>query len=127
MNGINKKKWICIEGSPCYNKDYKFCYYKGKNNNNYGFQNLWYICCVGGRHHTVVFGRGCGPIHYMIDGCLERHYSKIRNVTNTDFKRMFRVVDFDEELHTLSDVENKYPNGIIKGNESNLKTIYLKT
>lgn len=40
---------------------------------------------------------------------------------------MFRVVDFDEELHTLSDVENKYPNGIIKGNESNLKTIYLKT
>ena len=106
-NKINFNEWITIEGSPCYNKDYKFCYYKGKTNNKYGLQNLWYICCVGGKHHTTVFGRGTGPIHYTVEGILERHYSKIINVTNTDFKRMFMVVDFNKELHTLSDVEKK--------------------
>ena len=113
-NNPNPDEWIEVEGSRCYNKDYKFCYYKGKSENKYGLCNLWYICCVGGRHHVLVFGRGRGPIHYISDGCFERHYSITRNVTNTDFKRMFRVVDFDENIHTLSDVEKIYPDGIVE-------------
>lgn len=68
---------------------------------------------MGGRHSVLVFGRGRGPIHYMKD-CSDHHYSKIRNVTKTDFKRMFRVVDFDESIHTLSDVEKTYPDGIVE-------------
>jgi hypothetical protein len=114
LNKVTPDEWIEIYGKPCYNKNYKFCYYKGKLNNRYGLKNRWYLCCVGGRHHTFVFGFDTGPIRYVSEGGFEYHYSKHIYVTNTDFKRKFRVVDFDEELHTISDVEKKYPDGIIK-------------
>lgn len=113
-NTTNLNEWIEVEGGPCYNRAFKFCYYKGKTNNKYGLKNLWYICCVGGSHHTSILGRGLGTIHYISDGGIEHYYSKTTNVTNTDFKRMFKIIDFNEELHTLSDVEKKYPDGIIK-------------
>lgn len=119
---VDTSKWIEVEGSPCFNLEtYKFCICKKTLKKSkilrtiYDFgevqKGLVYLCAIE-NHHVIIFGRGCGIIHYVYwetknaRSC--NHYSLSYRMSKTNFKKYFKVIEYDGETHTLNEAQKKY-------------------
>lgn len=114
------RKYLMIEGSPCYNMDsYKLVLCKKsleqgkilhsseKEFKDIVIEGLTYYAYIGD-HRVTISGRGISDIvHYCDEYGEKQYYSRHYTISKTNFKKYFKIIP-DEDLHDISEAEDRY-------------------